>query len=438
MSDIVIKAENLGKKYLIGHQAKNARYVALRDVLSHGVSDFWRKTRDLVSGRPIIQGDELEEVWALKDVGFEIRQGEIAGIIGPNGAGKSTLLKLLSRITELSTGRITIKGRVASLLEVGTGFHPELTGRENIYLNGAILGMTRIDIKRKFDEIVAFSGVEKFIDTPVKRYSSGMQVRLAFAVAAYLEPEILLIDEVLSVGDIAFQKKSLGRMEKVVGEGRTVLFVSHNMGAVQRLCPRTILLDHGASIMDDSTDKVIARYAYGTTEQIGQQIWDGDILKAPGNDIVRIRSVRVLDKNKEVCMQFDVRDPVIIETEYWILQSIEPQCVTCVFYNDMGRVIFISRDNKDSPWTERNNPEGLYRSACSLPSDFLNHGMISVTVIVEPMDVIRRYPRPMVKDIIFYVTDKMDAEGTRGNYPFEWESYVAVRPRLNWTVEKLK
>ncbi|MEK6558266.1 MAG: ABC transporter ATP-binding protein [Candidatus Margulisiibacteriota bacterium] len=245
MSDIVIKAENLGKKYVIGHQAERGGYTALRDVLMQNARTLWNKTKDLAKGKPIIQGDTLEEVWALKDVSFEIRRGEAVGIIGRNGAGKSTLLKILSRITEPSTGRVTIKGRVASLLEVGTGFHPELTGRENIYLNGAILGMTREEIKRKFDEIVAFAEVEKYLDTPVKRYSSGMYVRLAFAVAAHLEPEIVVVDEVLAVGDAAFQKKCLGKMGDVAQEGRTVLFVSHNAAAVQQLCQSGMVLNEG-------------------------------------------------------------------------------------------------------------------------------------------------------------------------------------------------
>ncbi|PJC75311.1 MAG: ABC transporter ATP-binding protein, partial [Syntrophobacterales bacterium CG_4_8_14_3_um_filter_49_14] len=242
MNDIVIQAETLGKKYIIGHQAENGRYTALRDVLMQNARTLWNKTKDLATGKPIIQGDTLEELWALKDVSFEIKRGEAVGIIGRNGAGKSTLLKVLSRITEPSSGRVTIKDRVASLLEVGTGFHPELTGRENIYLNGTILGMTRVEIKRKFDEIVAFAEVEKYLDTPVKRYSSGMYVRLAFAVAAHLEPEILVVDEVLAVGDTQFQKKCLGKMGDVATEGRTVLFVSHNMAAVEQLCSRAILL----------------------------------------------------------------------------------------------------------------------------------------------------------------------------------------------------
>ena len=242
---VVIRAESLGKKYLIGHQGERERYVALRDVVAHNVHRLGRTAMDLVRGCPMVDGDELEEFWALKDVSFEIKRGEVTGVIGPNGAGKSTLLKILSRITEPSEGRVTINGRVASLLEVGTGFHPELTGRENIFLNGAILGMTKKEIKAKFDEIVAFSEVEKFLDTPVKRYSSGMYVRLAFAVAAHLEPEILIVDEVLAVGDAQFQKKCLGKMQYVSQEGRTVLFVSHDMRKVTALCSRGILLNRG-------------------------------------------------------------------------------------------------------------------------------------------------------------------------------------------------
>jgi lipopolysaccharide transport system ATP-binding protein len=267
MSDIVIHAENLGKKYTIGHHAENGNYTALRDVLVHGARGLWHKTKDLVQGKPLILGDTLEDVWALKDISFEIHRGQAVGIIGRNGAGKSTLLKILSRITEPSVGRVALRGRVASLLEVGTGFHPELSGRENIYLNGAILGMTRQEIKRKFDEIVAFAEVEKFLDTPVKRYSSGMYVRLAFAVAAHLEPEILVVDEVLAVGDAAFQKKCLGKMEDVSGEGRTVLFVSHNMAAIRTLCSESILLDAGRIACIGPTAKCIDQYLSGSLTQ---------------------------------------------------------------------------------------------------------------------------------------------------------------------------
>jgi len=258
MSDTIIRVENLGKKYIIGHQQEGrSRYVALRDVMADTAKSVIKKVRHPKARNT----DNQEEFWALKDVSFEVKRGDRVGIIGRNGAGKSTLLKILSRITEPTTGRVELNGRVASLLEVGTGFHPELTGRENIYLNGAILGMTRVEIKKKFDEIVDFAEVEKFLDTPVKRYSSGMYVRLAFAVAAHLEPEILVVDEVLAVGDAAFQKKCLGKMEDVAkNEGRTVLFVSHNMAAINTLCTRGILLDSGGLLLNGTIDEVTPYY----------------------------------------------------------------------------------------------------------------------------------------------------------------------------------
>jgi lipopolysaccharide transport system ATP-binding protein len=260
MSEPVIRVEGLSKKYLIGHQ-RTERYTAIRDVTMRAVENWVRTGCDLIRGRQLVTGDNVEEFWALKDVSFDVECGDVVGIVGRNGAGKSTLLKILSRITEPSEGRVKIRGRVASLLEVGTGFHPELTGRENIYLNGAILGMRRAEIKRKFDEIVAFAEVEKFLDTPVKRYSSGMYVRLSFAVAAHLEPEILIVDEVLAVGDAEFQQKCLGKMKHVAGDGRTVLFVSHNLGAVRSLCNKGILLAGGRLTVSDTADAVIRSYA---------------------------------------------------------------------------------------------------------------------------------------------------------------------------------
>jgi ABC-type polysaccharide/polyol phosphate transport system ATPase subunit len=261
MADTVISVDNLSKRYLIGHQAaQSERYTMVRDVIGREARNFGRKMLDFVCGRQIVQGDEVEEFWALRDVSFEVKQGEVLGIIGRNGAGKSTLLKILGRITEPTEGRARLRGRVASLLEVGTGFHPELTGRENIMLNGAILGMKRAEIKAKFDEIVTFANLERFIDTPVKRYSSGMYVRLAFAIAAHLEPEILLVDEVLAVGDVEFQKKCLGKMSEVASGGRTVLFVSHNMAAIDALCPRSLYLVAGALFADSSSEPVIATY----------------------------------------------------------------------------------------------------------------------------------------------------------------------------------
>ncbi|MEO8276041.1 MAG: ABC transporter ATP-binding protein [Thermoanaerobaculia bacterium] len=260
MTDILIRAEGLGKKYLIGHQVQRERYSALRDTIARKTKTFLRKASDLAHGRAVIEGDELEEIWALRDLSFEVRRGDVLGIIGRNGAGKSTLLKVLSRITEPTTGRVALRGRVASLLEVGTGFHLELTGRENIFLNGAILGMKRAEIRERFDEIVAFAQVEKFLDTPVKRYSSGMYVRLAFAVAAHLEPEILIVDEVLAVGDAEFQRKCLGKMRDVSSkEGRTVLFVSHNMASVSALCTRAIVLEQGKLTLDGSVGEAVSQ-----------------------------------------------------------------------------------------------------------------------------------------------------------------------------------
>jgi lipopolysaccharide transport system ATP-binding protein len=246
MSDIAISVDNVSKSYWVGHRFARANgHSTLRDVLTREARNFSRKALDFTAGRQIVQGDEIEQFWALRDVSFEVKRGEVIGIIGRNGAGKSTLLKILSRITEPDCGRVTLRGRVASLLEVGTGFHPELTGRENIFLNGAILGMTRAEIKAKFDEIVAFAEVEKFLDTPVKRYSSGMYLRLAFAVAAYLRPHILLIDEILAVGDVAFQEKCLGKMSEVASKGRTVVFISHNMAAIRTLCSHCGILQDG-------------------------------------------------------------------------------------------------------------------------------------------------------------------------------------------------
>lgn len=323
MSETVIKIENLGKKYTIGHQTEKERYIALRDVIMQGMGNFWRKTREFAAGKPVIQGDTKEEIWALKNVNFEIKQGDTVGIIGRNGAGKSTLLKILSRITEPTTGRITLKGRVASLLEVGTGFHPELTGRENIYLNGAILGMSRSEIKKKFDEIVAFAEIERFLDTPVKRYSSGMYVRLAFAVAAHLEPEILLVDEVLAVGDAAFQKKCLGKMGEVSKAGRTVLFVSHNMAAIQRLCSRSLLIDLGQIKENGNTSEVIECYLNSFKNDqlamdLGQLPRDRNL-----GEIARITHCNVYDSKNIPTNTLAFGEPFIVELSCKVLKPME-------------------------------------------------------------------------------------------------------------------
>jgi lipopolysaccharide transport system ATP-binding protein len=287
----VITVENLSKSYLVGHEsADRDRYHSLRETMVRQAKNFSRKIVDMARGRQIVQGDEVEVFWALKDVSFEVKRGEVLGIIGKNGAGKSTLLKVLSRITEPTKGRITLRGRTASLLEVGTGFHPELTGRENIFLNGAILGMTRAEIRDRFDEIVEFAGMARFLDTPVKRYSSGMYVRLAFSVAAHLEPEILIIDEVLAVGDTEFQKKCLGKMEEVAGFGRTVIFVSHNMAAVSALCTKALVLKNGLiDFRPDSVSDAIAHYLASVADVATTRLCDRKDRQGEG----RIRLVHI-------------------------------------------------------------------------------------------------------------------------------------------------
>jgi len=273
----VLTVENISKRYLVGHQSPGSDQESFRDAIVRQSKKVVRTARDVLKGRQIIYGDTIEEFWALNDICFELDQGEVLGVIGRNGAGKSTLLKVLSRITEPTSGRVVLQGRVSSLLEVGTGFHPELTGRENIFLNGAILGMARAEIKAKFDEIVAFAGVERFIDTPVKRYSSGMYVRLAFAVAAHLEPEILIVDEVLAVGDSEFQKRCLGKMHDVARDGRTVIFVSHNLATIEDLCTKGILLENGCVKVIDSPANAVAAYQASvmrdkTRNQVGEVI----------------------------------------------------------------------------------------------------------------------------------------------------------------------
>jgi lipopolysaccharide transport system ATP-binding protein len=313
MSDAVITVEKLSKRYLIGHTSGPEgfySYVALRDVLGREARNFARKAVNLFHGQQVVQGDEVEEFWALKDVSLEIKQGELVGIIGRNGAGKTTLLKVLSRITEPTKGRVLLRGRVASLLEVGTGFHPELTGRENIYLNGAILGMTQREIRKKFDEIVTFAGVERFLDMPVKRYSSGMYVRLAFAVAAHLEQEILIVDEVLAVGDAEFQKKCLGKMGEVARGGRTVVFVSHNMAAMKSLTKRGIILDAGRVVFSGTTEQVIQHYM----QLISRAVIPGKPRAWGKGKRTAIRDVRLLTKaDHQPTTQYVPGEPLILE-----------------------------------------------------------------------------------------------------------------------------
>ncbi len=383
-SSLVIRAVGLSKKYIIGHQAE--RYVALRDVLARNVRNLWRRTSDMARGRAIVAGDSTEEFWALKDVSFDVNQGEVLGIIGRNGAGKSTLLKILSRITEPSEGRVSIKGRVASLLEVGTGFHPELTGRENIYLNGAILGMTRSEIKRKFDEIVDFSGVEKFLDTPVKRYSTGMHVRLAFAVAAHLEPEILVVDEVLAVGDAEFQKKCLGKMSEVAHEGRTVLFVSHNMNSVERLCKRVLWLEAGnLSGSYPNVREGIVAYLRGSDQHNGDATAWRQINDFERNDYFIPQELRVFSRDPRApsggpfSNQFDIVVDIMGE-----VLLVDPALnIGIGVYSEEGTLLFqsLTTDSAEVNWIKLGL--GPIQLQVIIPQRLLNEGNYRIELLAS-------------------------------------------------------
>jgi lipopolysaccharide transport system ATP-binding protein len=379
MSDTIIRVENLGKKYNIGHQNPQ-RYTALRDVIANGTKSLSRKLLKPFGKK--IPNPYVEEFWALKDVCFEIKKGDRVGIIGRNGAGKSTLLKILSRITEPTTGRITIQGRVASLLEVGTGFHPELTGRENIYLNGAILGMSKAEIKRKFDEIVAFSEVEKFLDTPVKHYSSGMYVRLAFAVAAHLEPEILVVDEVLAVGDMAFQQKCLGKMEEVAKQGRTVLFVSHNMAAITNLCRSAIFLDKGQIIFTSSAGEVVSKYLNSVTEHSG-----GEVLLSKISSPAYFTKVAILDEHNQPTETVDLTVGFKVYFEYEIEQTIAGLDLTFSLFDKNGSRIFYSGISKSKNHLNIEHQPGHYIAEVKIPANFIAPGIYTITTSLEQPNI---------------------------------------------------
>ncbi len=353
MSDSIIRVENLSKKYIIGHQ-KQGGYVSLRDEVADGAKSVWNKLTHLNQKQSDLYH---EEFWALKDVSFEIKQGDRVGIIGRNGAGKSTLLKILSRITEPTQGKISIKGRVASLLEVGTGFHPELTGRENIYLNGAILGMDRVEIRRKFDEIVTFAEVEKFLDTPVKRYSSGMYVRLAFAVAAHLEPEILIVDEVLAVGDAQFQKKCLGKMEDVGKEGRTVIFVSHNMSAIRSLCQNCIFLEKGTPKLIGEVEKCIENYFSLVSDASHIHTV---IFSKPKNPVLWIEYATLLCNDKPD-VNFSTGDSLSLKLSYCSSELIREPKIGLVIYTSEGSALLNANNHYQLTTKSLINPakEGL-------------------------------------------------------------------------------
>ena len=407
----IVRVENLSKQYRLG--VGGAAYGTLRETLVDTVRAPWKRLRNR-NGKA---GDNT--IWALKDVTFEVQPGEVVGIIGRNGAGKSTLLKIISRITEPTTGRVELYGRIASLLEVGTGFHPELTGRENVYLNGAILGMSRAEIERKFDEIVDFAEIEKFLDTPVKRYSSGMQVRLAFAVAAHLEPEILIVDEVLAVGDVQFQKKCLGKMSEVATGGRTVLFVSHNMTAVQTLCRRAILLDEGRNILDDETSKTVSRYLRTAISSQHDQFWDSPE-SAPGNDQARLRLARLVAEDGTPFGEITIRTPLRLEFEFWNFEPGAELNLTIHLYNLDGSCVFASGSDAER------HPAGIIRGACHIPANFLNDGVYRASLMIVKDRSVGVYA--LEDAIVFDVSDV----GREGAWYDKWPG--AVRPNLRWTV----
>jgi len=373
---VVISAEHVGKKYLLRHQAAPQPYVALRDVIAETARDFGRRLMRPFFSTKDAQDRDCDEFWALKDVSFEVREGERIGIIGRNGAGKSTLLKVLSRITEPTSGEIMIEGRVASLLEVGTGFHPELTGRENIFLNGAILGMRRSEIRRKFDEIVAFAEIERFLDTPVKRYSSGMYVRLAFSVAAHLDPEILFVDEVLAVGDAQFQKKCLGKMDEVSRLGRTIVFVSHNMGAIRNLCDTVMLLDNGMVHRRGSPDDIIKEYLTVNVPHRGY--WRRTELKKDQAGIY-FEEVVISDGLKSRSANIASSSPVGIKIRVFVSDLIRNTQIAVRITNQEGIPVFTTT-NCDTSKTLSQLAAGYHTYYVQIPADFLLPGQYQVLI----------------------------------------------------------
>ncbi len=415
---VAIEAQGLAKRYRLGEF--QAAYGTLRESLVH-------------AGRRLTGKEhrrEVQELWALDDVSFKVDEGEVLGVIGRNGAGKSTLLKVLTRITTPTRGRVEIRGRVGSLLEVGTGFHPELTGRENIYLNGAILGMKRREIQQKLPDMVEFSGVGGFLDTPVKRYSSGMYVRLAFSVAAHLEPEILLVDEVLAVGDAEFQRRCLGRMEDFGANGRTVLFVSHNLQAVAQLCDRAILMENGRVALDGPSADVVAHYLQTSAGAGSSRTWD-DLEDAPGDELVRLRSLRVVGPDGVTADYVDVREPVGIELTFRVLEDGHAVLPKIKLVAD-GRIAFNAMD-VDPRWHEP-SPPGEYVATAWIPGNYLNEGLMSVDAAVCSIRSPKLHHHASVHEAVsFHVQDPAEGNSARGTFTGQWRG--VVRPKLEWTIE---
>ncbi len=429
----MIKVENLCKRYRLG--------VTNRQWLTRDLQSWWARLRGKEDPNSKVGEESLapyqesgDNFWALRDVSLEIRGGERVGIIGRNGAGKSTLLKILSRVTAPTRGLIRVRGRIASLLEVGTGFHSELTGRENIFLNGAVLGMKKAEVRKKFDEIVAFAEVERFIDTPVKRYSSGMFVRLGFAVAAHLDPDILVVDEVLAVGDAAFQRKCLGKLDDVSrNDGRTVLFVSHSMPTVMNLCDRAILLVSGRVASDGLTKDVVGQYLSTTRSESGEVVFE-DAASAPGNELVRLHAVRIFQDGLDVpTTNLDISRQILVEISYWNLKDGLSVYPALWLRDALGTYVLSSSHHKSvsataDEWSSRPHPVGLFRSLCRIPGNFLNDGEYSITAIVgkNVSDTI------ILEDHILSFTVH-DTGEMRQEYSGKWIG--TVRPKLAWSTE---
>ncbi len=420
MSDSIITVDRLGKKYRLLHNVSGIRYKSLREVIA-------AKARRLITMPRNRPSRTVEEFWALKNVSFSIARGEIVGVIGRNGAGKSTLLKTLSRITEPTRGRIHLRGRVGSLLEVGTGFHPELTGRENIYLNGAILGMSKVEITSKFDEIVAFSEVEQFLDTPVKRYSSGMYVRLAFAVAAHLDPEILIVDEVLAVGDVAFQKKCLDKMGSVAkGEGRTILFVSHNMQAIRQLCSRAILLNAGEVLQDGKTADVIQGYLQAGTSATSLDSLQELVDRLPRDPAVRLLRIDVRQDGRS-SLELLTGLPLEISIEYEVFQPVVGLHVYFQLYDADGNLLFESLNNGDENDIPRTR-QGRYISRATVPADFLASRRYELEFNVAIHRVRECIPQPSVLRVPVFVS----GGGTVNRAYLGYNSPGKLAPLIPW------
>jgi lipopolysaccharide transport system ATP-binding protein len=416
MRDVVVHAENLGKRYRIGEY--RGGYETLRDTLAHGARRVVRREH-----RP-----HYEDIWALEDVSFQIQEGEVVGFIGRNGAGKSTLLKILTRITPPTRGRAEIRGRVGSILEVGTGFHPELTGRENIYLNGTILGMSRREISRKLPQIIDFSGVETFIDTPVKRYSTGMYVRLAFGVAAHLDPEVLLIDEVLAVGDYEFQQRCMGRIQDISRSGRTVLFVSHDMQAVTRLCQRVYWLEQGRVAAAGPSQEVVATYLQEMSGIGSERTWRAD--EAPATDLIRMISARVVNERGETVDAVDVRQRVGIEMGFEVLRPGSALFPKIKLNTPSGEVAFNALDTH-ARWREP-VPPGRYLSTAWIPGNLLNEGLMSVDLGVASLGAPKLNMHVSLPNTLaFHVRDPGEGDSAKGDFTGQLRG--VVRPLLEWT-----